>query len=173
MTRICPGSQQCTKINWQRVYMLHMPPISSTASLSLDFVVFFCGVPIIWKSRLQPICATSLTEAEFYAAVMTAKVVKYLQYLLQELEARCTLITKLALSIDDQRMPAHTWCFDLNANTNNNAPFFLALCVEGNRWITCRFYALHNGPKMDSLADPHGQKHNVNQNYVPWESVHS
>ena len=48
-------------------------------------VVFYCGAAIAWKSRVQPIVATSSTEAEFYAAVTVAKIVKYLRYVLQEL----------------------------------------------------------------------------------------
>lgn len=50
-------------------------------------VIFFCCAAIAWKSRVQPIVATSSTEAEFYAAVTCAKIVKYLRYVLQELEA--------------------------------------------------------------------------------------
>ena len=36
---------------------------------------------------MQPVVATSSTEAEFYAAVTCAKIAKYLRYVLQELEA--------------------------------------------------------------------------------------
>ena len=50
-------------------------------------IVFFCGAAVAWKSRLQPICATSSTEAEFYAAVTAAKLVKYLRYVVQQLDA--------------------------------------------------------------------------------------
>ena len=49
------------------------------------YVVFYCCAAIAWKSRVQPLVATSSTEAEFYAAVTTAKVVKYLRYVLSEL----------------------------------------------------------------------------------------
>ena len=48
-------------------------------------IVFYCGAAIAWKSRVQPIVATSSTEAEFYSAVTTAKIVKYLRYVLSEL----------------------------------------------------------------------------------------
>ena len=47
----------------------------------------FCSVAIAWKSRVQPITATSSTEAEFYAAVTCAKMTKYLRYVLQEMRA--------------------------------------------------------------------------------------
>jgi hypothetical protein len=49
--------------------------------------VFFGCAAIAWKCRVQPIVATSSTEAEFYAAVTCAKVVKYLRFVLQELKA--------------------------------------------------------------------------------------
>ena len=51
------------------------------------YIIFFGGAAVAWKSVLQPLTATSSTEAEFYAAVTTAKVVKYLQYIFQELQA--------------------------------------------------------------------------------------
>ena len=50
-------------------------------------IVFFCGAAVACKSRLQPIVATSSTEAEFYAAVTSAKVVKCLRHVLTELDA--------------------------------------------------------------------------------------
>ena len=51
------------------------------------YVILFCYAAIAWKSRVQPVVATSSTEAEFYAAVTCAKAVKYLRYVLQELDA--------------------------------------------------------------------------------------
>ena len=50
-------------------------------------IVFFCNAAIAWKSRLQSLVATSSTEAEFYAAVMCAKIVKYLRYVARDLAA--------------------------------------------------------------------------------------
>ena len=50
-------------------------------------VVFYCLAAIAWKSRLQTLVATSSTEAEFYAAVVCAKIVKYLRYVFFELDA--------------------------------------------------------------------------------------
>ncbi len=49
--------------------------------------ILYCGVAVAWKSRVQPVTATSSTEAEFYAAVSCAKMVKYLRHVLSELEA--------------------------------------------------------------------------------------
>ena len=49
--------------------------------------ILYCGVAIAWKSRVQPVTATSSTEAEFYAAVSCAKIVKYLRHVLSELDA--------------------------------------------------------------------------------------
>ena len=51
------------------------------------YVIFLALAAIAWKSRIQPLVATSSTEAEFYAAVTCAKVAKYLKYVLQELDA--------------------------------------------------------------------------------------
>ena len=50
-------------------------------------VVFFCCTATAWKSRLQSVCATSSAEAEFCAAVITAKIAKYLRCVLSELDA--------------------------------------------------------------------------------------
>jgi hypothetical protein len=64
----------------------HATDLSQRRSVT-GYIIFFGGAAIAWKSVLQPLTATSSTEAEFYAAVTTAKVVKYLQYVLQELRA--------------------------------------------------------------------------------------
>ena len=64
----------------------HATELKSRRSVT-GLVIFFCCAAIAWKSRVQPIVATSSTEAEFYAAVTTAKIVKYLRYVLQELHA--------------------------------------------------------------------------------------
>ena len=50
-------------------------------------IILFCGAAIAYKSRLQPLVATSSTEAEFYAAVTAAKMVKYLRYVAMQLGA--------------------------------------------------------------------------------------
>ncbi len=50
-------------------------------------VVLFCCAAIAWKSRVQAVVATSSTEAEFYASVSCAKIVKYLRYVLTALDA--------------------------------------------------------------------------------------
>ena len=50
-------------------------------------VIFFCLAAIAWKSRVQAVCATSSTEAEFYAGVLTGKILKYLRYVMSELDA--------------------------------------------------------------------------------------
>ena len=48
--------------------------------------VMFGGAAIAWKSRLMAVVATSSTEAEFLSAVTCAKIVKYLRYVLKELD---------------------------------------------------------------------------------------
>ena len=64
----------------------HATDLTTRRSVT-GFLVFYCCAAIAWKSRLQSLVATSSTEAEFYAAVACAKVVKYLRYILQELDA--------------------------------------------------------------------------------------
>ena len=67
------------------------------------YLLILCGTAIAWKSRIQPVVVTSLTEAKFYARVTYAKTTKYLHYVLEELYAlrkvqpHCTLIMKLLL----------------------------------------------------------------------------
>ena len=51
------------------------------------FVLLYGYAAIAYKSRVQPVVATSSTEAEFYAAVTCAKAAKYLRYVLQQLDA--------------------------------------------------------------------------------------
>lgn len=45
----------------------------------------FSGSVIAYKSKIQPVVATSSTEAEFYAAVVAAKMAKYFRSILSEL----------------------------------------------------------------------------------------
>ena len=64
------------------------------------YVLLFGNTAIAWKSRVQPVVATSSTEAEFYAAVTCAKAAKYLRSVLQQLEAIRPGVTPLF--IDNQ-----------------------------------------------------------------------
>ena len=47
--------------------------------------VFFALAAVAYRSKLQPLTATSSTEAEFYASVDCAKLVKYFRFILAEL----------------------------------------------------------------------------------------
>lgn len=49
------------------------------------YVVMMAGGCVSYKCKTQPLTATSSTEAEFYAAVSSAKQVKYLRAILGEL----------------------------------------------------------------------------------------
>jgi Reverse transcriptase (RNA-dependent DNA polymerase) len=42
------------------------------------YIMFLCGVPIIWKSKLQKTVSLSSTEAEYYALSEAAKEVKFI-----------------------------------------------------------------------------------------------
>jgi hypothetical protein len=50
------------------------------------YVFMLAGGAVAYKTKLQSICATSSTEAEFLAAVHAAKTAKYLRWVLHELE---------------------------------------------------------------------------------------
>ena len=64
----------------------HATDLTTRRSVT-GYIIFFCGAAIACKSRLQPIVAASSTEAEFHAAVATAKVVKCLRCVSMELDA--------------------------------------------------------------------------------------
>ena len=50
------------------------------------YAILFCCAAIAWKGHVQPVAATSSTEAEFYASVTCTKTAKYLHYVLEELD---------------------------------------------------------------------------------------
>lgn len=56
-----------------------------TRRSTTGFIIFYCGAPIAWCSRRQPIVALSSTEAEFIAAADCVKELLYLRTLLMEL----------------------------------------------------------------------------------------
>ena len=64
----------------------HASDLNTRRSVT-GYVIMFCGAAVAYKSRLQPIVATSSTEAEFYAAVTAAKILKFLRYVLIQLES--------------------------------------------------------------------------------------
>jgi len=49
------------------------------------YAIFLAGAAIVYRSKTQTQTALSSTEAEFYAAVSAAKIVRYLRSILQEL----------------------------------------------------------------------------------------
>ncbi len=49
------------------------------------YVIAYGGAAVAYKAKMQPTVATSSTEAEFIAAIYTAKAVKHLRSVLQEL----------------------------------------------------------------------------------------
>ena len=48
-------------------------------------IALYCKAAIAYKSRLQAVTATSSTEAEFYAGVTCAKMIRYLRTILSQL----------------------------------------------------------------------------------------
>ena len=71
---------------WAMLDAAHGTDLKTRRSVT-GLVVMYCNAAIAWKSRLQSLVSTSSTEAEFYAAVTCAKLVKYLRYVLMELDA--------------------------------------------------------------------------------------
>jgi hypothetical protein len=55
------------------------------------FIIFLCGVPIMWKSRLQKTVALSSTEAEYYALSEAAKEIKFIIQVLQSIGQKIKL----------------------------------------------------------------------------------
>lgn len=47
--------------------------------------MLYCGGPITWCSRRQPVVATSSTEAEYVAAAECCKEILFLKTLIEEL----------------------------------------------------------------------------------------
>ena len=50
------------------------------------FAIILAGGAVVYRSKTQSVTALSSTEAEFFAAIATAKLVKYMCSLLQELQ---------------------------------------------------------------------------------------
>ena len=97
---------------------------------------------LLWKSRVQPIVATSSTEAEFYAAVTTAKIVKYLRYVLTELDSLRPGPTRLlidniaALNMINESRPTPRAChFEIKHSPFNTQRRQFLSCVFGNKIV--------------------------------------
>lgn len=72
---------------------------TETRKSTTGYVIFFCGGPISWCSRRQPIVATSSSEAEYIAAADCVKELTYLKSFIEEL-LHCAI--RINLSIDNQ-----------------------------------------------------------------------
>jgi hypothetical protein len=55
------------------------------------FSIFLCGVPILWKSRLQKAVSLSSSEAEFYAVSEAAREIRFVYQILTDLDLKVTL----------------------------------------------------------------------------------
>jgi Reverse transcriptase (RNA-dependent DNA polymerase) len=67
----------------------HATDLKRRRSVS-GFCCVLAGAAVAYKSKLQPVIATSSTEAEFVCAVQAAKTVKYLRTILKELHVEQT-----------------------------------------------------------------------------------
>ena len=58
------------------------------------YIVFFCGVPIVWKSKSMKSVVFSSTEAEYVAVSEVVKEIKFLYQLLMSMEIKVPLPIK-------------------------------------------------------------------------------
>ena len=63
------------------------------------YVIFFCGVPVLWRSRAQKSVSLSSSEGEFYALAETAKEVKFIANLLLSIGIKVEL--PIVLHVDN------------------------------------------------------------------------
>lgn len=49
------------------------------------YIIYFCGVPVLWRSRAQKSVSLSSSEGEYYALAETAKEVKFIAQLLMSM----------------------------------------------------------------------------------------
>ena len=59
------------------------------------YIVFFCGVPIAWKSKSMKSVVLSTTEAEYVAVSEVVKEIKFLYQLLRSMEIKVPLPIKI------------------------------------------------------------------------------
>lgn len=71
----------------------------STRKSTTGYVIMFCGGPISWCSRKQPIVSLSTTEAEYIAAAESVKELIYLKTVINELT---DMDIKIDLNVDNQ-----------------------------------------------------------------------
>lgn len=72
---------------------------TDTRRSTTGFVIMYCGGPIAWCSRKQPIVALSTTEAEYIAAAECCKEVLYLKTLIEEVTYESVPVN---INIDNQ-----------------------------------------------------------------------
>ena len=59
------------------------------------YIVFFCGVPIAWKSKSMKSVVLSTIEAEYVAVSEVVKEIKFLYQLLMSMEIKVPLLIKI------------------------------------------------------------------------------
>jgi hypothetical protein len=102
------------EIDWDELVGLfdaaHATELKQRRSVN-GLVLLYCKAAIVYKSRLQTVTATSSTEAEFYAGVTCAKLVRYLRMVLKDLgclregPSRCFTDNLAAVHIVNERKP--------------------------------------------------------------------
>ena len=59
------------------------------------YIVYFCGIPVVWKSKSMMCVVLSTTEAEYVAVSEVVKEIKYLYQMLRSMEIKVPLPIKV------------------------------------------------------------------------------
>ena len=59
------------------------------------YIIYFCGIPVIWKSKSMKSVVLSTTEAEYVAVSEVVKEIKYLYQMLRSMEIKVPLPIKV------------------------------------------------------------------------------
>ena len=59
------------------------------------YIIYFCGVPVVWKSKSMKSVVLSTTEAEYVAASEVVKEIKFLYQMLRSMEIKVPLSIKV------------------------------------------------------------------------------
>lgn len=76
--------------NWDQAIAAEDP---ATAKSRTGYIIKYYGTPITWASKLQTQFALSLAESKFLALSTATRHVKYLMYLLQEINEKITTVS--------------------------------------------------------------------------------
>ena len=86
------------------------------------YIVFFCGVPVAWKSKCTKSVVLSTTEAEYVAVSEVVKEIKFLYQLLKPMEIKLPLPIKI--TVDNRNLVSkQQWTFQRTKHIDIRAHF--------------------------------------------------